>query len=424
LSQTLGLSIALGAFLAGIMMSESIYAHQALHDVAPLRDIFSVVFFVSVGMLLDPTFIAGNLPTVSLFVTALVSGKALIGAGSALLATSNLRSAILVGVGLSQIGEFSFVLLTLGHRYHLINQSIYNLFFAGAIVSMIASPGLMSIVPKLMRRQFRNSPETAPSPEQNLLQGHVVVCGFGRIGRNLGHVLEAFDLPFIVIELNANIIEDLAMRGIKHIYGDAMNEIVLTKTNLKDAGMLVLTMPDPLSAEAVAGFARALNPNIKIVARAHRTDDIRLFRAAGVNAVVQPEFEASIEITRLVLHGLNRPISEVQHALSVIKTKRYALFQTGDESDENRPITHLDLNDDQMGIWFTVASNSLDGKSIADLDVRGVTGATITAVRRKDRSVAFPEPLFELKHNDRVYAVGNFEQLRQLEGRFALVQAN
>jgi CPA2 family monovalent cation:H+ antiporter-2 len=421
LSQFLGLSIALGAFLAGIMMSESTYAHQALHDVSPLRDIFSTIFFVSVGMLLDPVFIAQHWSQVGIFVIVLIAGKALIGCGAALFATNNLRSAILVGTGLSQIGEFSFVLLTLGYGYKLIGDAIYNLFFAGAVVSMIASPALMSIVPKLMRNRFRQAPGLPINSRHTHLHDHVIVCGFGRIGRNLGHVLEAFQLPFVVIELNANIIEDLAMRGVPHIYGDAMNALVLVKAQLEHASMLVLTMPDPLSAEAVAAFARERNPDIKIVARAHRTDDIRIFRSAGVNAVVQPEFEASIEITRLVLHGLNRPVNEVHRALNVIKTRRYAIFQP--DIDEVEPGTHVEIGEDQMGLWFTVASEDIHGKSISDLNVRGETGATITAIKRKGKTVAFPDAVFELDLSDEVYAVGNSEQLHELEKRFALVQS-
>jgi CPA2 family monovalent cation:H+ antiporter-2 len=180
-------------------------------------------------------------------------------------------------------------------------------------------------------------------------------------------------------------------------------------------------MPDPLSAEAVAAFARERNPDIKIVARAHRTDDIRIFRSAGVNAVVQPEFEASIEITRLVLHGLNRPVNEVHRALNVIKTRRYAIFQP--DIDEVEPGTHVEIGEDQMGLWFTVASEDIHGKSISDLNVRGETGATITAIKRKGKTVAFPDAVFELDLSDEVYAVGNSEQLHELEKRFALVQS-
>ncbi|MBX9725572.1 MAG: cation:proton antiporter, partial [Candidatus Obscuribacterales bacterium] len=154
LSEKAGLSIALGAFLAGIMMSESTYAHQALHDVSPLKDVFSTIFFVSVGLLLDPIFVFQHAMEVLCFVIILILGKALIGTLAALLATKNLRSAIFVGAGLAQIGEFSFVLLTLGHDSKIVSEAIYNLLLAGSVLTMMLSPALMALVPKLLVRRM------------------------------------------------------------------------------------------------------------------------------------------------------------------------------------------------------------------------------------------------------------------------------
>lgn len=421
LSQSLGFSIALGAFLAGLMMSESSYAHQALHDVSPLRDIFSIVFFVSVGMLLDPEFIAKNWLQVVLFVSILIAGKALIGTISALLATTSIRSAILVGTGLSQIGEFSFVLLTMGHEYKLVSDSIYHLFFAGAIVSMIASPALMSIVPQLISRHFKSEPELPTNSDQNRLQKHVIICGFGRTGRNLGLVLEAFQIPFVVIDLSGSIVEELAVQGIPHIYGDAMDQKTLVKAQMRHASVLVLTMSDPLAIEAVSQFARKRNPEIRIIARSQRNNDISAFRIAGVNAIVQPEFEASIEITRLVLHSLQRPFNEVRRALNVIRSRRYAIFQP--DIDALDTGIGLDFEDDQLGRWFEITSDKLDGKSIADLNFRAETGATITAVKRDHNTVSFPKPMFCLNQNDLIYAVGDSVQLDLLQSRYALSPA-
>lgn len=423
-SQWLGLSLALGAFLAGLMMCESVYAHQALQDVSPLRDLFSTIFFVSVGMLLNPSFVADHLFEVATFVSTLILVKALLGTLAARCAVRNWRSAVLVGVGLSQIGEFSFVLLTMGYHSHLISEPIYNLFFAGAVVSMIASPALMDVVQRIMLRLSglkTVSDFSAASPYEHL-SNHVIVCGFGRIGRNLGQVMQSFQIPFVVVELNAAIIEDLAVRGIPHIYGDAMSQSVLAKVQLREAAVIVLTMPDPLSAEAVASYARAQNPHIKIVARAHRSQDIAPFQRAGVNAVVQPEFEASIEITRLVLHGLKRTGGEVLRALNGIKTRRYALFQP--DIDNPEPGLQLEIGDDQMGIWYVIIGRSLNGKTISDLNVRGATGATITSVKRGETTVAFPAAQFMLETADWIYAVGNCSQLRRLEERFGLARAD
>jgi CPA2 family monovalent cation:H+ antiporter-2 len=318
------------------MISESPYIHQALTDLMPLRDLFATVFFVSIGMLLDPHFITSHILEVLTFVLLLILGKTLIGTLSAFFATRNLRSAILVGVGLAQIGEFSFVLLSLGYDLKLISAAMYNLFFAGAVVTLIASPALMTLMPKVMKRMAAMSQkdvENEIETNEYGLDDHVIVCGFGRIGKNVGHVLEAHHIPFIVIELNAGIMDDLAMRAIKHIYGDAVSPLVLDKAQVQTAACLVVTTPDPISTLSIISYAKRCNEHIKIVARAHRTEDIIAFRAAGANAVVQPEFEASIEITRLALQSLTRPLPEIQVALERIKKQRYKLFRAAPDED-------------------------------------------------------------------------------------------
>jgi len=420
LCQFLGLSIAIGAFLAGIMMSESTYAHQALHDMTPLKTVFSIVFFVSIGMLLDPMFIANHALEVLGFVVLLVIGKAIIAALCARLATPNIRSALLVGVGLAQIGEFSFILLSLGLASKLVSEAMFNLFLAAAVVSMIASPWLMDLIPKLLLHKL--SKEMDEATDDNMhdsraskMKNHVVICGCGRVGKNLSMILETHQIPFVVIELNANIIEDLALRGIPHIYGDSLSPIVLKKANLKDASILVLTMPDPLSAISVAEFARKINPNIKMVARANRTDDIRLFQEASVNGIVQPEFEASAEITRLVFLSMKRPATELHKALEQIRTRRYAIFQP-DVGELDLSETFPQFGEDQMGIWFDIQKNEVLGKSIRDLNIRENTGATVTALKRGDHTLAFPEPTLVLEKNDKVYVVGTYEQVGRAEG--------
>lgn len=425
ISDRLGLSIALGAFLAGIMISESVFAHQALHDVQPLRDLFSVVFFVSVGMLLEPTFIFAHGLEVFVFVTCLITGKLLIGAGSALFATKNFRSAWLVGAGLAQIGEFSFILLTLGRSLGLISDYMYNLFFAGAVTSLIVSPSLMALVPKLLLRAGMLSGtktlkhENQTSGYSERLKDHVIICGFGRVGRNLGMVLSAYQIPYIVIELNAGIIEDLAMKGTPHIYGDSTSPLVMIKANIKDAACLVLTMPDPSAIMAVTGFARERNQNVKIIARAHRQDDIGAFRERGANAVVQPEFEASIEITRLALHSRNRPQEEIEQALTRIRAQRYQEL-TPDFIEEERTPVYMSLDENQLGLWFINNFDKVTGKSPADLNVRKLTGVTITAVKRDSKTFAYPSPGMALQSGDELYAVGTSEQLTRFEQIFQL----
>ncbi len=422
----LGLSLALGAFLAGIMISESTYGHQALADLLPLRDLFSTVFFVSVGMLLNPIFIAEHWMQVLLFVVVLIVGKAVIAAAAAAIVTPNLRRASLVGVGLAQIGEFSFVLALTGFQSKILSESLYNLFFAGAVVSLIAAPFLMSSFPAIIRkltspgsRRDERRSEDRESEAASGMTGHVVLCGYGRIGRNLGIVLHSYRVPVVVVELNASITQELEELSIPFVYGDALSRIVLLRAKLRDAKVLVVTIPDPVAAISIIDIARHYNPDIKIIARAHRSEDIDVFRATGANAVVQPEFEASIEITRLTLLSLNKADPEIQTALTSIREKRYSIFQPDISSSSMAQIIGIP-HDEYLGAWFKVTNDDVMGKSIKELDIRRATGATIAAIRRADNMMAYPGPDTELLSEDEIYVVGNPHEVTNFESTFLM----
>lgn len=435
LSHQMGLSIALGAFLAGLMISESVYAHQALHDVQPLKDLFSVVFFVSVGMLLEPTFIFQHWLDVLSFVALLIAGKAAIGALSALFTTKNVRSAVMVGLGLAQIGEFSFVLLTVGRSLGLVSDYLYNLFFAGAVVSLIASPSLIALAPpivhwfgKLKVQRSKGAAKAEPKSDEEKEKArqnqkdHVIICGFGRVGRNLGTVLSAYDIPYLVIELNHGVIDDLSERGIPALYGDATSQLLMVKANLKDAACIILTMPDPSAIMAITRFVRSRNKDVKIIARAHRQADIQAFTEAGVSAIVQPEFEASIEITRLALNSRKRQPEEIEVALDRIRAMRYPSTDPNDTelARADRFAMYLNLDEEQLGHWFDIETDKMSGKSARDLNIRGQTGVTIAAVKREEKTISYPPPDMTLSAGDQIYAVGRAEQLTKFEEFFGV----
>lgn len=422
-SYAMGLSLALGAFLAGIMISESTYGHQALSELLPLKDLFSVVFFVSVGLLLDPSFIAEHLLEVAIFVIVLIIGKAMVGTIAAHISTPSRRAATLVGVGVAQIGEFSFVVATLGNQMGIVSQQVYNLFFAGAVVSLVAAPFLMALAPAAMRKLAVKSGQPADrrlhqrgeeEEEASHMSGHLILCGYGRVGRNLGTVLHSFGLKFVVIELNAAIFGELEEQDVPVIYGDSSSRTVLLKAGLRTASSLIITIYDPLATMTLIDTARAINPDIQIVARAHRFEDISVFRAAGANAVVQPEFEASIEITRLALLSLNQADPDIKTALNSLRTKRYMLFQPDIQEPSLDKLLGY-VHEDYIGAWFKITSDDLVGKSFRDLDIRGKTGATVLAIRRGERLVAHPSPTEEMRLDDELYVVGEAHSLSDFQ---------
>lgn len=423
-----GLSLALGAFLAGIMISESPYGSQALVDVMPLRDLFAVVFFVSIGMLLNPNFLAGHVIEVLAFVCMLVVVKVLVGTASAFVATSNWWSALLFGVGVAQIGEFSFVLALLGYQAKLLEESLYNLFFASAVITLVLSPILMNSVPKLLGR-FVSAKASAESGAADggagehgvNLSNHVVICGFGRTGRNLGMVLKGVDIPYAVVELNASILEELDAEDVPHVFGDSVSHLVLQRSGLASALALIITIPDPLAALTIINLAREINPRLKIIVRAHRSEDIKVLRAAGANAVVQPEFEAGIEISRLTLMSLNLGDPIIQRALNDIRSQRYRLFQP-DVAEPSLARLIGFAHDEFIGTWFVVSKSPICGQSLQGLDIRRLTGVTIVAVRRNNSMVVHPEPTFELEERDELYVVGTQDQLVGFEDTYLLTR--
>jgi len=420
LSKSLGVSLALGAFLGGIMISERPFGHQVLADILPLRDLFATVFFVSIGMLLNTNFISAHWFDVTAFVALLVLGKALIAGIGAYIGTRSYWASILVGVGLAQMGEFSFVLATLAYAAGLVSERAYNLFFAGAVVSLVLSPALIGAAPGILAkiprfRLFRRMEtiRSTQSVEHCRFEEHVVLCGFGRMGRNVGLTLQKFRIPFVVIEVDGTLGEELQRRGIDHIYGDAFYPHVLSQANLASASCLVVTLPDPVVAMHVIAYARGIYPELRIVARANRSEDIDLFRASGANVVIQPEFEASVYATRITLLSLRRPKEEILAALRDIRNHGNTIFnpEISDEPFE-------EFSDAQFsGAWFSYAGIE---QTIEQMDIRRLTGATVLAVKRDSVVIPHPQAGLQVGPLDQLYVAGSSEQLANFEQRFGV----
>lgn len=416
LSKELGVSLALGAFLSGIMVSERPYGHQVMAEIMPLRDLFATVFFVSIGMLLNPVFIINHWEQVIAFVVLIVVGKAVIAGGSAYVATKSIWSSILVGIGLAQIGEFSFVLATLAHSGGLLTESLYNLFFAGAVVSLAISPTLIEKLPAILAkisrvRLIRASEKTAEISKVGL-RDHVILCGFGRMGRSLGLTLQAHGMPVVVIEINGELAEELESHGIRYIFGDAFNHFVLTKANVKNASCLIVTVPDPVVAVQIISFARTENEDIGIVVRANRVEDIELFRSVGANAVVQPEFEASIEALKMTMSHVGRSKEQILDAARDIRQRGHRMYRPDETIEMFVDFPH----EDYFGTWFRYHGES--GITLADLHVRNKTGATILATRRDEKVIPHPDGSYSLLRDDELYVAGDGHQLEKFEHEY------
>jgi len=324
-----GLSAALGAFAVGLLISESDFAHQVLGDMIPVRDIFSALFFVSVGMLIDLSFMTGNIITVMVIILTIVLGKFFICSVTARLFGYTGKTIPLVGAGMVQIGEFSFVLAELGLDTDIISEYLYSLILTSAMISIILTPFIYSLASNLSPRLIQSGRLRSlmavdafqPPGEMAKISHHVIICGHGRVGGNVARMLKEFNISYLVIDLDPAIISDLRSKGIPCVYGDAGNLEVLSRAGLKDAALLLITMPDPMATRLALDHALRINPGLDVVARVHSDFELGFLQDRGASELVQPELEASIELVRLVLCRLGFPESRIQDFVHLQRVK-------------------------------------------------------------------------------------------------------
>jgi len=332
LTEALGLSLAFGAFLAGLVMAESDYRSQVVAEALPFRDLFTSLFFVSVGMLVNPAVLLTMPLQVAVFSVIAIVGKALIATVTFLIIRVPGRVALPAGIALAQIGEFSFVLARVGVGAGAIPETYFDLILATSVVSVALSPLLLAASPAVLRglsamplarRPFSARPELAAPPDAAGLRRHAVICGGGRVGGELADALRYRNVPHLVIEYNSKVVEALRGAGVPAVYGDAANVAVLGHARLGEARLLAVLMPHTAAVELCVRQARHLNPRLFIVARASNAADVRRLTQAGADAVVQPEFEAGVEVIRLTLERYGIFGLELDH---VIAGRRHAFY--------------------------------------------------------------------------------------------------
>ncbi len=310
-----GLSFAFGAFVAGMVLSESDYGHQALSDIVPLRDLFGLLFFATVGMLLDPAILVERFWEVAGLVAAVAIGEGAIFSGIAKLFGYGNVIPLAVGLGLFQVGEFAFVLARLGVASGSIDQNVYGIVLTAAVVTMAVTPlvsGQTARLYSLRKRFFRHEPlESLNIPDVGLSH-HVVIVGGGRVGGRIAQEVEGLGIPLVVIELDHRRVEACKERGVPVVYGDASHQLVLEAAEIATAHLLIVTAPDVVVVQAIIMAARRQNPAIDVVARTSDPSFLAVFQELGVRDVVLPEVEISLEMTRQALLHLHIPPVEIQ----------------------------------------------------------------------------------------------------------------
>jgi len=322
-----GVSLALGAFVAGVVVSESPFSHQVNADLLPFREAFAVLFFVSVGMLVNPAYLLAHWGQVAALSGLIVAGKSVVAALTTFAFPYPARTALVVAAGLSQIGEFSFIVGQTGLALGLLDDTQYSLILAGAIVSITLNSWMLRLVdpierllqrrPRLWAALNRHGPALARPAET--LNGHVVIVGCGRVGRHVADVLGKAKVPRLVVEADASLLERLHQLDIPVLFGDAANSAILSHAALERARTLVITVPDDTAALLIAVAGRRLAPSLQIIARASTWKGARRLAEAGVSEIVRPELEGGVEIVRRTLAGLTFPEPDVQRYMAIVR---------------------------------------------------------------------------------------------------------
>jgi CPA2 family monovalent cation:H+ antiporter-2 len=413
-----GLSMALGAFVAGLVINESEYAHQALSDILPLRDLFGMLFFVSVGMLLDPSLLWQQIGALTFVVVAIVIGKAVILAGVVRVFGYWNIVPLAVGLTLFQVGEFAFVLARVGLSTQAIPSDLYSLAMNTAVVTMALTPVVSALIPvlydRLWPRRAREAFESINVPAAGL-SDHVIVAGAGRVGRSIAYAFTHLKLPFVLIEADDRRVQQAKREGLAVIYGDATQRVVLEAARIGHARAVVVTVPAFADVRNIVRAARHEQPDIPTIARAESPEAVSALYALGIQEVTSPEYEGAIEMTRQALLHFNVPAHDVLGVASAIRRERY-----GQESEGRSGLAMMA----QLGeiarqldfAWVGLPSESaFHGRTLDELRLRSTTGVSVVGIVREGSLEPNPDGRATLESGDIVAVLGTRDQIARFE---------
>ncbi|HEY0457885.1 MAG TPA: cation:proton antiporter [Pyrinomonadaceae bacterium] len=421
-----GLSLALGAFIAGMVLAESDFSHQVTADILPFRDVFNSIFFVSIGMLLSFTSLIENASTVFLWVVFLVAGKALIIWAVIQLLGFPQRVAAMTALGLAQVGEFSFVIAKAGRAVDLLPDADYQSFLGASIISMILTPFMIAVAPRFGYFVQRRLPDKRASDadiagaEEDLhitstggLNNHVIIVGYGLNGRNLARVLRAVTVSYTILDLDAEVVREAKEKGEKINFGDATRREVLHHAAIENANALVLAMSDPQAVRRTIKQARELNEKIYIVVRTRYTSEITGLLDLGADEVIPEEFETSIEIFSRVLlrYGVDR--HTIENQIERVRRQGYEMLRSPSIQRVEMSNLNAALQAATTETVKLAETSQAVGKNLGELNLRNATGATLIAVVRGDETKIGPGANYKLEEKDVLILFGKPEKIEQ-----------
>ena len=428
LTSRFGVSLALGAFLAGLIVSESESSHDALGHITPFRDVFTSFFFVSVGMLLEFQVLLQKPWLIAVVTIGVLVAKSVIAGGVTWILGYPLRTAILVGLTLSQVGEFAFILSKTGIEHGLLSSDSYRLFLAVSVVTMAATPFiilgasrfadavLQLPLPNWLESGLRRIVQTQHIEQKN----HIVIVGFGLNGRNLAKAARAADIPYVIVEMNTEIVQKARSDGEPIFYGDAVHDAVLHHVNIKSARVVVVAISDDPAARRIVTTVHALNPAAHIVVRTRHVAEVEPLYRAGANEVIPEEFETSVEIFTRVLMEYLIPHDEIERFIAEVRADGYKMFRglpKGSPTVRDGNVHHPDL---AISVLRVDEKSPYVGRSIEEIALQRSYDVMVVAILRNGTISPNPGGDLQFECDDEVYLLGMPERIAMVADLFEI----
>jgi CPA2 family monovalent cation:H+ antiporter-2 len=425
LTSSIGLSLALGAFLAGLIVSESEYRHEAIGDILPFQDVFTSFFFISIGMLLDIGFVFANPLLIALLAVAAIFLKTIVGVIASLLVGVPLRTALLVGLAISQIGEFSFVLAKNGVNYGLADDFRYQLFLAVSLLTMGLTPLLIAKsniladlvlrlpFPEILKTGFRIQNSSA-----TLHKDHLLIVGFGFLGRNLATSAKRAGIPYAILDMNPQTVKEERIKGEPIYYGDATHVSVLQHLNLSEARMVVVVINDFTASCRIIEFIHRLYPKLYSVVRTRYFSQTHLMFELGASDVIPDELGSSVEVSTRMMHRFEIPVKLIDEIATDTRVDSYKELQRL----YRVPTTLYDLKFSfpELGVDSLHVGQKFEGsgQSLASMDLRSRYGVNIIAIRRDGKVITKIDAITIIQPGDWITVTGEHGAIRSAASIF------
>jgi len=424
LTNAAGLSVTLGAFLAGIIIGESDYSIDALSNIMPFRDVFAAIFFISIGMLLDTRVVTANIPVVTIVVLTIIGVKFLTGSFSSIALGLPPRVTLFTGLALFQIGEFSFILAETGRSSSLIPDMTYQVFLAAAIITMALTPFSIRGAPAIMEGLYRifphrlsslKIPEKDTSGDDTKLTDHIIIAGFGITGKGVGRAADIAGIPYNIIELNPDIVhQERNSRKADIIFGDATNPEILRHAGVRSARALIIAISERGAVPRIVHIARDLSPSLYIITRSRYLDEVEDLLKLGANEVIPEEFETSIGLFSRVLAKYGIDDTEIEKVSQRIRRRGYHLFRRLAEPEQSLSDLKLKYEETRVHTLRVGQHSGIIGKNLVELDINTHFGVTLLAFRRNGITTAIPHAETTIEPDDELIILATEDHLEEL----------